>query len=60
MRYNHLKNTFPCEGFFSKPMLDIVEDFRMSRIGHIQDVFQRKICWTEAVTEVLRADLSTV
>ena len=60
MRVDSLGDTLSREGLLAESALDVIEHFRMRRIGLVQNVAQCEVRGPEAVTEVLGKDPTTV
>ena len=58
--FNHFGDTLACESFLTETPFDVVQNFGMSRVRLVEDVFEGEIRGAEAVTEVLRKDPANV
>ena len=59
MGFNHFGNTLTCESFLEETLFD-VQNFGMSQVRLVSDVFEGKIGGAKLVTEVLRKDPANV
>ena len=60
MRMDNLLNALPRERLLPEAALDVVEHARVRRVRLVQNVPQREVRLSEAVTEVLGEDPTTV
>ena len=58
--FNHFSDTLACESFLAETPFDVVQNFGMSRVRLIENVFEGEIRGAKTVTEVLREDPANV